>query len=171
MPGTVDPRVFRDLSYGLYIISSTDGARLNAQLVNTVLQVTSEPPRIAVTVNVKNLTHEYIEKSKVFAAMVLDESVTMPFLGVFGFRTGRDFDKFAKTRHTAGVTGAPILSENVLSFVEARVVDQISLGTHTTFVGEVVNTGVLKSGNPLTYRYYHENLRGKTPPGAPSFIK
>jgi flavin reductase (DIM6/NTAB) family NADH-FMN oxidoreductase RutF len=165
----IDLKVFRDLSYGLYIISSTDGDRKNAQLVNTVIQVTSEPPRIAVTINNKNYTHELISKSKVFAAMVLSEVVTLPFLGPFGFRSGRDVDKFAKTPHEVGVTGSPIVIENCLSFVEARVVNEIALGTHTIFVGDVVNTGVLRAGSPLTYKYYHENLRGKTPPNAPSF--
>lgn len=167
----IDPKVFRDLSYGLYIISTADGEKRNAQLVNTVIQVTSDPPRIAVTINNKNYTHELIQRSKVFAAMVLDEAVNMVFLGPFGFRTGRDGDKFAKTAFQPGVTGSPIVSEHVLSFVEARVVNEVPLGTHTIFVGDVVNTGVIRAGSPLTYKYYHENLRGKTPPNAPSFSK
>ena len=66
----VDRRVFRDLSYGLYIITSCDGERLNGQLANTVIQVTSDPPRIAVILNKKNLTHEFIAKSGVFAVFV-----------------------------------------------------------------------------------------------------
>ncbi len=165
----IDLKVFRDLSYGLYIVSSVDGGRKNAQLVNTVVQVTSEPPRIAVTVNNQNLTHEFIARSRVFAAMVLDEGVTLPFLGPFGFRSGREVDKFAKAPFQPGITGSPIVTDNCLSFVEARVVNEIPLGTHTIFVGDVVNTGVIRPGNPLTYKYYHENLRGKTPPNAPSF--
>ena len=77
----VDRRVFRDLSYGLYIITSCDGERLNGQLANTVIQVTSDPPRIAVILNKKNLTHEFIAKSGVFAACVLEENVSLKFLG------------------------------------------------------------------------------------------
>lgn len=165
----IDFKVFRDLSYGLYIVSTADGDKRNAQLVNTVIQVTSDPPRVAVTINTKNYTHELISKSKVFAAMVLDESVTMMFLGPFGFKTGRELDKFAKAAFQTGVTGSPIVTDHVLSFVEARVVNEIPLGTHTIFVGDVVNTGVIRPGSPLTYKFYHENLRGKTPPNAPSF--
>ncbi|HNT36922.1 MAG TPA: flavin reductase family protein [bacterium] len=169
MVNGIDFRVFRDLSYGLYIVTSKDGDRLNGQLVNTVIQVTSEPPRIAVIINKQNLTHEFIEKSRVFAACVLDESVTMKFLGPFGFRSGRDVDKFAGLSYNEGVTGSPIVVEHVLSFAEAKVIDQMDLGTHTIFVGDVIGTGTLREGQPLTYRFYHENLKGKTPPNAPSY--
>ena len=168
---TLDTRVFRDLSYGLYIVTSRDADRFNGQIVNTVIQVTSEPPRVAVIINKKNLTHEFIMKSRVFAAMVLDETVKMIFLGPFGFRSGRDVNKFEKVSFKLGNTGAPILTENTLSMIEATVNSHIDLGSHTIFLGDVVNSEVLKSGTPLTYRYYHEHLKGKTPPGAPSFVK
>ena len=72
MDPKIDRSVFRDLSYGLYLITSKDVGRLNGQIVNTVIQVTSEPPRIAVIINKKNLTHELIVKSKVFSASVLE---------------------------------------------------------------------------------------------------
>ena len=99
---TLDTRVFRDLSYGLYIVTSRDADRFNGQIVNTVIQVTSEPPRVAVIINKKNLTHEFIMKSRVFAAMVLDETVKMIFLGPFGFRSGRDVNKFEKVAFKLG---------------------------------------------------------------------
>jgi ferric-chelate reductase [NAD(P)H] len=165
----LDFRVFRDLSYGLYIVISKDIDKINGQIVNTVIQVTSGPPRVAVIINKKNLTHEFIMSSNVFAAMVLDENVPMVFLGPFGFQSGRDMNKFEKTDFKIGNTGSPIVMENTLSMVEAEVIDNIDLGTHTIFVGDVVNSEVLKEGTPLTYKYYHENLNGKTPPNAPSF--
>ena len=169
MGDSVDSRVFRDLSYGLYIVTSHDGERVNGQIVNTVIQVTSEPPRVAVIVNKQNLTHEFIVKSQVFAACVLDESVDMRFLGPFGFRSGRDIDKFERPDYRLGVTGSPIVLENTLSALEARVIEQIDLGTHTVFIGDVVASEILRGGSPLTYRYYHEHLKGKTPSKAPSY--
>ncbi len=169
MSNTVDPKVFRDLSYGLYIVTSHDGERLNGQIVNTVVQVTSEPPRVAVIVNKQNLTHEFMVKSQVFAACVLDESATMLFLGRFGFRSGRDIDKFDQIHYRLGITGSPIVLDNTLSALEARIIHQIDLGTHTVFVGDVVASEVLQPGSPLTYRYYHEHMKGKTPPKAPSY--
>lgn len=165
----LDSRVFRDLSYGLYIVTSKHAGKINGQIVNTVIQVTSDPPRVAVIINKKNLTHEYIMGSGVFAAMVLDEKVPMVFLGPFGFRSGRDIDKFEKAVFKTEDTGAPIITENTLSMLEAEVFESIDLGTHTIFVSDVLNSEVLNQGVPLTYRYYHENLKGKTPPNAPSF--
>jgi len=165
----IDRRAFRDLSYGLYIVTSKDEDRMNGQIVNTVIQVTSDPPRVAVIINKKNLTHEYISKSKVFAVSVLDESAPMKFFGPFGFRSGRDIDKFEKTTYKEGVTGCPMVTEHALSTLEAEVVDQIDLGTHTIFIGDTVSSEVLKSGRPLTYRYYHEELKGKSPPAAPTY--
>ena len=69
-----DRRAFQDSSYGLYIITSLDGERLNGQIVNTVIQVTSDPAKEAVIVNKQNLTHSFISKSRLFGVSVLDES-------------------------------------------------------------------------------------------------
>jgi len=165
----VERGVFRDLSYGLYIVASMDEGRLNGQVVNTVIQVTSEPPRVAVIINKKNLTHEFILNSKVFSASVLEESTPMIFLGPFGFRSGRDVDKLSKVDFKEGITGCPLISEHALSVLEAEVIDQIDLGTHTVFIGNVVSSEILKKGSPLTYQYYHQVLKGKSPPNAPTY--
>jgi ferric-chelate reductase [NAD(P)H] len=170
MSPAVDRKAFRDLSYGLYVVTSRDEGRLNGQVVNTVIQVTSDPPRVAVIINKKNLTHDYILKSKVFGVTVLEESAPMSFFGPFGFRSGRDVDKLAHIAFKQGVTGCPLLSEHALSVLEAEVFNQIDLGTHTIFIGNVVNSEVLKAGRPLTYHYYHETLKGKSPPNAPTFV-
>lgn len=164
-----DRRAFRDLSYGLYIVTSLDGDRLNGQIVNTVIQVTSDPARVAVIVNKQNLTHEFISKSGLFGISVLDESAPMTFLGPFGFRSGRDVDKLSQVQFKIGVTGCPLVLEHALSVLEAKVINQIDLGTHTIFIGDTVNAEVLKEGRPLTYRYYQEFLKGKAPATAPTY--
>jgi flavin reductase (DIM6/NTAB) family NADH-FMN oxidoreductase RutF len=169
MAPEVDRNVFRDLSYGLYIVTSREGNRLNGQIVNTVIQVTSDPPRVAVIINKKNLTHEYISRSKVFGVSVLEETAPMTFFGPFGFRSGRDIDKLTDVQFKRGVTGCPLITEHALSILEARVFEQIDLGTHTIFVGDALNSEVLKKGRPLTYQYYHEKLKGKSPPNAPTY--
>ena len=170
MNGELDRRAFRDLSYGLYIITSRDGERLNGQVVNTVIQVTSDPPRVAVIINKKNLTHEFISRSRVFGVSVLDDTATMIFIGPFGFRSGREMNKFEKVGFKIGITGSPLVLDHTLSLLEVRVFEQIDLGTHTIFIGDVVNSEVIKSGKPLTYHYYHEVLKGQSPPNAPTFM-
>jgi flavin reductase (DIM6/NTAB) family NADH-FMN oxidoreductase RutF len=164
-----DRRAFRDLSYGLYIVTSLDGDRLNGQIVNTVIQVTSDPARVAVILNNQNLTHEFISKSGLFGVSVLDESAPMTFMGLFGFRSGRDVDKLSQVEFKMGVTGCPLVLEHALSVLEAKVINQIDLGTHTIFIGDTFNAEVLKDGRPLTYRYYQEFLKGKAPATAPTY--
>ncbi len=171
MAAKLDPRVFRNLSYGLYIVTSRVNERLNGQIINTAIQVTSEPARVAVIINKKNFTHELITTSGIFTVSVLEESTPLTFIGPFGFKSGRDIDKFAKVQFKIGLTGAPLVIDHALSVLEAHVIDQIDLGSHTIFVGEVVSSEVLKEGRPLTYQYYHENLKGKSPPNAPTFNK
>ena len=170
MSPEVDRRALRDLSYGLYIVTSRDGDKMNGQIVNTVIQVTSDPPRVAVIINKKNLTHEFIVKSQVFAVSVLEESAPMAFFGPFGFKSGRDVDKLAKVEFRKGeATGSPLITQHALSVLEGEVIDHIDLGTHTIFVADVLSSEVLKPGRPLTYHYYHEQLKGKSPKNAPTY--
>ena len=117
----------------------------------------------------KKYTHELIVKSKVFSASVLDESAPMTFFGPFGFRSGRDFDKLSKVSFQEGITGCPLITEHALSVLDAEVIDQVDLGTHTVFIGNVVRSEVLNEGTPLTYQYYHKVLKGKSLPNAPTF--
>jgi ferric-chelate reductase [NAD(P)H] len=169
MTPEVDRKAFRDLSYGLYIVTSFKEDRLNGQIVNTVIQVTSEPPWVAVIINKKNLTHEFIVKSKVFGVSVLEESAPMTFFGPFGFKSGRDFDKFDKVSFKRGSTGCPLITDHSLSVLEAEVIDRLDLGSHTIFIADVLSSEVLKPGRPLTYQFYHEHLKGKSPKNAPTF--
>lgn len=155
------------ISYGLYIVTAADGEQKNGMIVNTVFQVTAEPARVAISVNKESLTHELIAKTGRFAAMPLEQQTPMIFIGTFGFRTGRTFNKFEKVPYKAGQNGCPIVLEHTLSFMEVTVQQTVDVGTHTLFIGEVTNTGLLKeNGTPLTYEYYHHVIKGKTPKGA-----
>lgn len=158
-------------SYGLYVVSSKKGDKLNGQIVNTVFQVTAEPPTIVVSINKSNLTHEYISASKVFSASILATDTPMTFIGKLGFKSGREIDKFKDTGYRTGVTGAPIVFDHALGFIEAEVISTLDVGTHTIFVGKVADCGVLKSGGPMTYAYYHQVKKGKTPKAAATYQK
>lgn len=155
------------ITYGLYIVSSSWEGKDNGLIVNTVFQVTAEPPRVAISVNKNSLTHDFIEKSGVFAAMPLDQTADLPFIGRFGFRTGRTFDKFAGLQVQRGQLGAPIVTEHTLSFLEAKVEKSVDVGTHTLFIGSVQDAGCMRStAVAMTYDYYHKVIKGKTPKGA-----
>ncbi|MBM3154678.1 MAG: High molecular weight rubredoxin [Chloroflexi bacterium] len=159
------------LGYGLYIVCSRKGDKFNGQIANTVFQVCSEPPIIAVAINRQNLTHDYIMESKVFTVSVLAQDTPLNFIGGFGFKSGRDVDKFQGVNYKLGETNVPIVLENALAYFEARVLNHIQVGTHTIFVGELVGADVLKEGEPMTYAYYHQVKRGTTPKTAPSYVE
>ncbi|MFH1775160.1 MAG: flavin reductase family protein [Chloroflexota bacterium] len=158
------------LGYGLYIVTSKMGNKLNGQIANTVFQVCSEPPTIAVSINKGNLTHEYIDSSRVMAVSVLSQDTPLPFIGGFGFRSGRDVDKFEGVSYRLGETGAPIVLDNTLAYLEARIVQTVDVHTHTIFIGELVESDTLQEGAPMTYDYYHQIKGGTTPKAAPSYI-
>lgn len=169
MDAAFDHKALYAISYGLYVVTSQLDGKLNGQIANTAIQVTAEPPRIAVCVNKENLTHEYISESGVFAASVLDESVTMEFIGLFGFKSGRDVDKLSQVAYKPGVTGCPVVTDYAISTIEAKVIGRLDVGTHTIFVGDVVGCEVLSDGRPLTYADYHDKKKGRAPKSAPTY--
>ena len=152
------------------MIGSRKGERLNGQIANTVFQITSEPPTVAVSINKQNLTHEYISESKVFTISVLSREATMPFIGRFGFKSGREMDKLKDVNYRLGATGAPVVLENSASYMECEVVGTSDVGTHTIFIGKVVDCEILDGGEPMTYAYYREIKGGRSPKTAPTFV-
>ncbi len=164
-------KALHKISYGLYIVSSIRNEKLNGQIANSVVQITSEPATIAVSINKQNLTHEFIKESKVFAVSVLTKEASMKFIGQFGFKSGRDIDKFDGVNYKLGVTGAPIVLEYSIAYLEAEVVSVIDVGTHTIFIGTIVDADILNEGEPMTYAYYHTVKKGKSPKTAPTYIE
>jgi len=159
------------LGYGLYVVCSRKGSRVNGQIANTVFQITSEPPTIAVSINKNNLTHEFIRESKVMAVSVLSQDTPLSFIGHFGFKSGRDIDKLKGINYKTGDAQAPVVTDNVLAYLEAKVIREVDVGTHTIFIGELVDADVIKEGEPMTYAYYHQVKRGSTPKTAPSYVE
>lgn len=167
----MDKKILYKISYGIYVVSSKNKDKFNGQIANTVIQVTAEPPKLSVCINTKNLTHQFIQKSKVFSASILEQNVPMKFIGHFGFKSGREFDKFNKMDYKLGKTGVPIVIPNSLGYIECELTGNINVGTHTIFVGKIVDAQIIKEGDPLTYAYYHQVKNGKSPENAPTYIK
>ncbi len=165
----MERKVFHKINYGMYIVSSTNGDKYNGQIANTVFQITAKPPKIGASINKENLTHEYIKKSGVFSVSILSTEAPFKFIGLFGFRSGRDVAKFAEVEYLIGETGAPIVEDYSIGYLEAKVVGELDAGTHTLFLGEVVDAKMLSDGTPMTYDYYHNVIKGKTPEKAATY--
>ena len=167
----MNTKALQQISYGLYIIGSRKGDRINGQIANTVIQTSSEPPTISVCINKANLTHEFIKDSRVFTVSILSKDTPLSLIGQFGFKSGRDINKFEGVNYKTGETKAPIVLDHTLAYLEARVTKELDVETHTDFVGELVGADILKEGEPMTYAYYHQVKRGTTPKTAPSYVE
>ena len=164
-------KALQKLGYGLYVVCSRKGDKYNGQIANTIFQVCSEPPVIAVAINRQNLTHEFIDQSKVFTGSILSQDTPLNFIGNFGFKSGRQVDKFKEVHYKLGETQAPVVLDHTLAYLEAKTINHVEVGTHTIFVGEIIGADIVKEGEPMTYAYYHQVKRGTTPKSAPSYVE
>lgn len=168
-PSKVDFAALNTVTYGLYILTARDGERRNGCVINTLVQVALTPCQVSVSVNKANLTHEMVMKIGQFAVAVLERDTPLKFIGTFGFRSGRDYDKFASAAYRDGVTGCPLMTEHTLATIEAKVRTAVDCGSHTTFVADVVASRLVKPGEPLIYAYYHQVKGGKTGKNSPTY--
>ena len=158
-------------SYGLYVITSCDEKKINGQISDALMQVTATPQRVAVSICQFEYTHEMIMKSRVFGVSVLSIAADLKFIGTFGFKSGRDSDKFESVKYKLSKNGCPLLLENVVSHFEAKVIETIDLKTHTLFIADVLQGDIVEDSKALTYCYYKEHLKGKAHKNSPSYRK
>lgn len=144
------------VSYGLYVITSHKDGMINGQTANSVFQITSQPPQIAICINKRNLTHEYITASGLFAVCILAKDQTA-LVKNFGYQSGRTVDKFADVQYVFAQNGSPII-KNCLGYLEAEVLPDkvVDVGTHTMFVAKVTSGRTAASHDPLTYAHYRK---------------
>lgn len=159
------------ISYGLYVVSSAFEEKKNGFIANSVFQVTAEPPQLAVACNKNNFTSEIIEKSGIFSISILRKEAGSEIMGIFGYRSGKDFDKFEKCNFKTGLLGAPILLDKTIAWFECKVNQKFDVGTHYIFVGTVHDFDMIdEEAEPLTYDYFRKVKKGKAPKNAPTYI-
>ena len=157
----IEKEAMYKLTYGLFMLTSTDGAKQNGCIVNTVSMLTDNPKRITVFVNKANYTEELIRKTGVFNVSVLTESTPFSIFEQFGFCSGRDKDKFEGTNYPKTENGLYYLPEHTNAVLSAKVIDAHDYGTHTLFVAEVTEAKTLSKENSVTYAYYQSNIKPK----------
>lgn len=165
----IDVKALFSITYGLYIVSSASEGKLNGQIANAAMQITSSPACLTICLNKANLTTEIIKNSGIFSLSVLESGTPMTFIGKFGFKSGRSIEKFIDTEYETWQTGAPVVTQYSVAALEARVTGSMDLPTHMLFVGEVVSSRFFKDESPLTYADYHRVKKGKSPKTAPTF--
>jgi len=136
-----------------------------------VFQVTAEPPQFAASCNKENYTAEFITKSGAFAVSVLHNDTDPDIIGRFGYKCGRDFDKFDGIDVKYGETGVPIIMNDCIAFLECKVVQTVDVGTHLIFIGELVQAELVDdTKEPITYLHYRRVRKGLSPKNAPTYI-
>lgn len=164
----MNKNVFRNLSYGVYIVSTLDGTRNTGCVANSIMQITSSPATIAVSMNHDNYTNSCIQDSGKFAVSILSETSAPSLIGQFGFQSGKDVDKFDKVDFTIK-EGLPVLNDSC-GYIVCKVIDKMETSTHTVFLGEVIDGDTIESSPAMTYAYYHNVVKGKSPKNAPTYI-
>lgn len=165
----IDKKVFRNLSYGVYIVTSIDDDKMGGCVINSAMQITSEKPTIAISVNHNNYTNKLISASGKFALTILKEVSDISLIGKFGYTSSKDTNKFQDVDFEM-VDDVPVIKDSCGSII-CRVIDKMETDTHTVFLGEVLKTLDYSDDTPMTYKYYHEVKKGKSPKNAPTYIQ
>lgn len=165
----MDPKAFHSLSYGVYVVSTWDKGRPTGCIANCAAQITSSPATVMVSINRDNYTNSCIRDCGHFAISILAENSDPAIIGTFGFRSGKDFDKFSQVEYEVK-DALPVLSDSC-AYIACRVVDKMETATHTVFLGEVIGAERTSDGTPMTYAYYHGVIKGKTAKNAPTYIE
>ena len=156
----MDKKAFYKLTYGLFLLSAREEGRDNACIINTAIQVANDPARIAFAVLKGNHTHDMILRNGVFAISSISESVEFDLFRRFGMQSGREVDKFEGFTDVArGENDLYYLTKGANMTMSGRVVDQMDLGSHTLFIGEVGDAEVLSDEPSCTYAYYQSDIK------------
>ena len=164
----MNKNAFRQLSYGVYVVSTWDKGRATGCTANSAMQITSEPATIAVSINHDNYTNQCIRDTGKFAISILGENSDPGIIGTFGFKSGRDNNKFDEVESL--IKGYMPVVADACAYIVCEVVDKMETSTHTVFLGKVLDADVLKKDDAMTYAYYHNVIKGKSPKNAPTYI-
>ena len=163
-------RILQSLSYGLYAVGVKGEKYPTACIVNTVFQITSSPMMVAISINHANYTNECIKKQGEFTVSVLSENTSGAIIGALGFNSGRESNKLQNVRHKILREGAPVVQEDICCWFLCKVRDSIETTTHTIFIGELTAGSEKITGTPMTYKFYHDVIKGKSPKYAPTYV-
>ncbi len=155
----MDKKAMYKLSYGLFVLTAQEDGRDNGCIVNTVMQVTSDPNRIIVAVNKANLTHDMIMSTGVFNASVLSEKSKFATYQHWGFQSGHETDKMEGLDLSRSENGLVYIAEETNAYLSAKVVSTMDLGTHTLFLADVTDGAVLSDYASATYAFYQSHIK------------
>lgn len=158
----MDTKALFKIGYGLYVLTAKDGEKDNGCIINTVMQVTSDPCQIAIAVNKLNYTNKMIQNTKKFNVSVLSESAKFETFKHFGFQSGAVVNKFENYYDVnRSPNGLYYVTKDTNAYMSAYVKQEIDLNTHTLFIAQLVAAEVLSDTPTVTYDFYQKNIKPK----------
>ncbi len=158
----IDNKAVFSLSYGLYVLTTNNGAKDNGCIINTAQLLTDNPKRMTIAVNKANYSHDTVMKTKAFNISILTEEVPFKVFEHFGFKSGREVDKFADYSNVKrSSNGLLYLSQYTNAYISAKVLTTYDYGTHTLFVAEIQEAQALSDNTSVTYDYYFKHIKPK----------
>ena len=165
----MDKEIFKNISYGMYIVSTKLDKPVGC-VINTLTQITSDNPIISISLNKENYTNEIIKKTKTFSISILNEDINPSIISKFGFNSSKEVDKFANLDYEL-INNIPVLKEGSSGYLICEVINIIDAETHDIFIARVKDTKKLNDNTPMTYKYYHEVIKGSSSRKAPTYIE
>jgi len=164
MQNEIDKKAYYKIGYGLYVVTSNDGVRDNGLIVNTVVQLADSPDRIGVAINKSNYSHGVIKESGKMNVCCLSTEAPFKVFEHFGFKSGRDTDKFADCAPKRSENGLAYLPKFINAVISLSVENYVDLGSHGLFICSVTEAKVISDAEGMTYAYYHKNVKPKPKP-------
>ena len=162
--GEMNTKAMYKLSYGLFVCTAVQGDKINGCIVNTAIQVASEPNSISVAINKANYTHDMVKATGQCNISVISQDATFDLFKHFGFQSGRDVDKFADypaANYQTSENGIPYITAGTNAYFSLKVEQTVDLGSHPLFICEPVAMEVLSDTASATYEYYQSNIKPK----------
>ena len=138
----------RTWASGVTILTSITDGQVHGMTVSAFSSVSALPPLVLVCANQASFTHEVIEVSGLFGVNVLGEAQEAVSTRFAMADAAHRFEGIPWSE--GAVTGVPLL-DGALSNLECRVRNRYREGTHTIYIGEVVNVRVSPESSPLLY--------------------
>ena len=176
VPAETVNRVLWRIPNVLCLIGAASGDEWNGMTASWVTQVAMEPVLVAVSVDRTSVTHRLISEGRAFSVNLWSRADTRPFVA-FSKPARREGSALNDRPVRVGVTGAPIFAE-AIAFLDCRLWQSVDCGTHTLFLGEVVDCGFQGDGEAapvarmedtrMRYGGVRRGGQGGTPPPPPA---
>ncbi|MGN0991072.1 MAG: flavin reductase [Candidatus Ventricola sp.] len=158
----MNPKALYNITYGLYMLSVRADEQDNACIINTAVQVASDPLRIAISVNKGNHTHDMLMQSGRFNLSALTTSTPFSLFQRFGMQSGRSVKKFDGFEDAVRAeNGILYLASHANALLCCKVERTVDLGSHTMFIAELEDAEVLSAEPSCTYGYYQSDIKPK----------